>query len=267
MARSVSAIQAARLVGVSERTIRQWIHNKKLPAVEVRQTGQPRTWAIDVDVLEHVSRVTIDRAAVAKLPTEPPRGRAAHTRTSREAMLERIEELERTVERLRERAPYFFAEKPSAAPSEANLSEYPIPTRYQPPKPRQRPVTPTRRRVDLPPFPRERLWLLSELEARYGCTQNSMRDAINSGHLQNAPGGPWDVGTPQENRYALDDEQAAAAVARYGGRSRSWQSAHPGELVPPFQPKNARPDPAATRPLSEVLARLETNIADESSDD
>jgi hypothetical protein len=52
----ISAVQAAQLVGRNERRIRDWIATQRLPAMKVGQT-----WQIDVDDLERLPGVTIDR--------------------------------------------------------------------------------------------------------------------------------------------------------------------------------------------------------------
>lgn len=80
----ISAVQAAQLVGRNERRIRDWIATQRLPATKVGQT-----WQIDVDDLERLPGVTVDREQLALLQAGTP-----------QAWLTRVHDLEEIVQHL-----------------------------------------------------------------------------------------------------------------------------------------------------------------------
>jgi hypothetical protein len=83
----ISAVQAAQLIGRNERRIRDWIATRRLPAVKVGQS-----WQIDIDDLEQLPGVVIDREQMALLldqATATPHG-----------LLNRVDYLENMVQHL-----------------------------------------------------------------------------------------------------------------------------------------------------------------------
>jgi hypothetical protein len=83
----ISAVQAALLVGRNERRIRDWIATRRLPAIKVGQT-----WQIDIDDLERLPGVVIDREQLALLQRQEA--------TTPHGLLNRLADLEDTVQRL-----------------------------------------------------------------------------------------------------------------------------------------------------------------------
>lgn len=95
----VSAREAARLAGKTERTIRAWVAGGKLAAQpagpRVRRQGVgPTRWLVDVDDLVRMPGVRIDRARLAELEL---RASEASVSTS---LVERVSRLERSVQEL-----------------------------------------------------------------------------------------------------------------------------------------------------------------------
>lgn len=93
MGLTVTAAEAAALAHVSERTVRTWLTSgrsgqpPKLRAQKRHEAGRPAAWAIDVDDLQRVPGVTVDRNRLAEL--EAGRSRAPGGMASRIATLER----------------------------------------------------------------------------------------------------------------------------------------------------------------------------------
>jgi len=84
----ISAVQAAQLVGRNERRIRDWIATRRLPAIKVGQS-----WQIDIEDLEQLPGITIDRARLELLWS-----READTPS---ALRQRVRDLEEAVLSLR----------------------------------------------------------------------------------------------------------------------------------------------------------------------
>jgi hypothetical protein len=84
----ISAVQAAQLVGRNERRVRDWIATRRLPAIKIGQS-----WQIDIDDLEQLPGITIDRARLEML-------RSSETNTLPE-LRQRVRELEEAVLSLR----------------------------------------------------------------------------------------------------------------------------------------------------------------------
>lgn len=100
MGLKVSPNQAARLVGKTERTIRQWIADGRLPAQPAgrrrpRSGVGPYRWMIDTDDLARMPGIAIDPTVRAELEAH-----AALQGTGR-SVLERLERVEREVADLR----------------------------------------------------------------------------------------------------------------------------------------------------------------------
>jgi hypothetical protein len=83
----ISAVQAAQLVGRNERRIRDWIATQRLPAVKVGQT-----WQIDIDDLEQLPGVVIDREQLALLQRQEA--------ATPHGLLNRVSDLENIVQHL-----------------------------------------------------------------------------------------------------------------------------------------------------------------------
>lgn len=83
----ISAVQAALLVGRNERRIRDWIATRRLPAIKVGQS-----WQIDIDDLERLPGVVIDREQLALLQQQEA--------TTPHGLLNRLAQLENTVQDL-----------------------------------------------------------------------------------------------------------------------------------------------------------------------
>jgi hypothetical protein len=83
----ISAVRAAQLVGRNERRIRDWIATRRLPAIKVGQT-----WQIDIDDLEQLPGVVIDREQLALLQRQEA--------ATPHGLLNRIHDLEDTVQLL-----------------------------------------------------------------------------------------------------------------------------------------------------------------------
>ena len=101
MGLKVSAREAARLAGRTERTIRTWVASGKLVAEPLGPRGRrrgvgPNRWLIDVDTLARVPGVTLDRARLAELEL-----RAAEVDLST-SLVERVARLEHQVGELRQ---------------------------------------------------------------------------------------------------------------------------------------------------------------------
>lgn len=100
MGLKVSAREAARLVGRTERTIRAWVASGKLMAEPAgprsrRRGVGPNRWLIDVDVLAQMPGVALDRARLAELEL-----RAAEVELGT-SLVERVARLEHQVGELR----------------------------------------------------------------------------------------------------------------------------------------------------------------------
>jgi excisionase family DNA binding protein len=81
----ISAVQAAQLVGRNERRIRDWIATRRLPAIKVGQS-----WQIDIEDLEQLPGITIDRARLELLwsrETDTPSVLRQRVRDLEEAVL------------------------------------------------------------------------------------------------------------------------------------------------------------------------------------
>jgi hypothetical protein len=102
MGLKVSARDAARLAGRTERTIRAWVASGKLKAEPTGSRGRrrgvgPNRWQIDTDELAGVPGVTLDKALLAEFEA-----RAALIGGG-ENVLARLERVERDVAELRRR--------------------------------------------------------------------------------------------------------------------------------------------------------------------
>ena len=102
MGLKVSPVEAARLVGKTERTIRQWIADRLLPAEPAgRRTTRPGVgpyrWLIDTDALARLPGVRLDPRVLAELES-----RTALTGAG-EDVLARLTHLEQVVDDLRDR--------------------------------------------------------------------------------------------------------------------------------------------------------------------
>ena len=102
MGLKVSPVEAARLVGKTERTIRQWIADGRLAAEAAgrrarREGVGPSRWLIDTDVLARVPGVRLDPRELAELEAR------AAVIGSGEDVLGRLVRLERAVDELRNR--------------------------------------------------------------------------------------------------------------------------------------------------------------------
>lgn len=96
MGLKVHAAEAARLVGRSERTVREWIATGRLSAQpaglrEKREGVGPGRWLIDVDDLAAIPGVQFDAARLAELMARDALLRSGHD------VLGRLEQLERQV--------------------------------------------------------------------------------------------------------------------------------------------------------------------------
>lgn len=102
MGLKVSPVEAARLVGKTERTIRQWIASGRLPAEPAGQRTRrpgvgPYRWLIDTDELGRLPGVRLNPAVLAELEA-----RTALTGTG-EDVLTRLTRLEHDMAELRQR--------------------------------------------------------------------------------------------------------------------------------------------------------------------
>lgn len=102
MGLKVSPVEAARLVGKTERTIRQWIASGRLPAEPAGQRTPrpgvgPYRWLIDTDELGRMPGVRLNPAVLAELEA-----RTALTGAG-EDVLARLTRLEHDVAELRQR--------------------------------------------------------------------------------------------------------------------------------------------------------------------
>lgn len=127
---TLSATEAARLAGVTERTMRTWLSSGKVPGAHKQEPREaagkgPARWQIDSDQLAQVPGITLDRDALAVLE-----GRA---RRSPGGVLARLDALEAQVRALSARLRALEASSGSignenapyapVARSEPNLSE------------------------------------------------------------------------------------------------------------------------------------------------
>lgn len=256
MASRVPVQIAASLCGRSVNTIRAWLDEEPCPlsVVEGHWRGGHRapggkvrkhkTRLLDVRELQEVNAARGGTWHPEKMPERFTNGSADGLAAEVAALRERIEHLERLLGiGTRPIAPYMPVARP-----EPILGAEPTRVPYQPPKPRQRPVSNAQPGLPRPP---EGALSPNMFADNHGVYRRSLHSAIEDGRIPQPMPGPFKArsgGIPVKEVYTREQQRQVIE------HIRTWEGYRQCEdLACPCRDLPAR-DPAATRPLAGVLA-------------
>lgn len=205
---TVNATEAARLLGVSERTVRAWLTAGKIRGASSgpRHTpGKgPASWVIDTDALARLEGVTLDNDALRQLEAERAGVSAA--------ILARLEALEAELATLREHSPWLFSRVARSEAHQTALDSLDVSEAIRQPVRRPRPFY-------VAPASRDGLWLPSA---------NKRGEWIEA---HGGPGAAWVRSWPEAKTWRTPEE--AIATVRQQKNEKKWHNWTPRECADP----------------------------------